>query len=235
MTASSRATRTRRSASAAATSRRREVTPAGVTCTLLGAVDPAIADWAGAFWDAEIVDGKPVIVKADDATNTLKLWQPPPSAPDAAPVPAPAAECGPFVPQLVRSGTRGHERVLLSFGCYHSWEAGAWDPAATPRWSIQDFGPALRREPLGLLGSLPAVVAEVDSPDSTPTAELQLASGFKDRLLFRPRGTDDVATFATQPGPGGLPQVAVAAGASAADPNGTYIQGFNLFLVRVHP
>ena len=178
-------------------------------------------------------------VIADNIANTLKIWQLPPATPDAAPLPAPGGDCGPFLPQLVRSGARGHERLLFTFGCYRAWQAGSWDPAATPRWSIQGHGPAIRLDPLGLLGGAPAVVAEVSSPDATPIAELHLAlqqgTTFPDRLFFRSRGTDDVATFATLPGPGGLPDTAVAAGATVTDSSGTYLLGLNLFLVRVHP
>lgn len=219
--------------------RRRDVTPTGVVWTALGVIDPGLPDWGYVSWDAEVLDGKPVVLVADSSNaNTLKLWQPGVAA-DVAPLPSPGGECDPFSVRAIRAGAPGHERLLVSFGCYRTFEFATWDPVA--RWSIAEYGAVLLLQPLGAPGGAAASVAELDSPDSTPIAELHLGlqqgGTWSDRLLFRPRGAEDVDTFAAAAGPGGLPQVAVATGLVASDPSGgsPFIRGLNLFLIRVHP
>ena len=217
--------------------RRRDVTASGVAWVAAGKVAPPSNSWVDISWDFDLVDQKPVVVVSDYRANTLAMWQPSSPTPDPATLPpVNASTCDPELVQVRRAGAAGSQRAFVTVACTRATFTATWSSAA--HWRLVEYpGGAQRLDPLGDVGGVPAAISLLPSPD-TRASELHYAvspgTGPGDRLVYRPRGAEDLASFASALDGQQLPQIAVSTGLVETTPT-TLVRGLNLYLVRVHP
>jgi len=212
--------------------RRRDVTATSVTWTPIATIDTGFTTWSDVSWDAALSAGAPVVFVANQSTNDFLAFTGA-ATPDRATLPASAVACSPLFPRAARLDA---QTELLGINCSEGPVTGTWD--ATHHFNLADLAAATRADPLGSVGGASAFMVFRDS-QGTPVVndvhvDLRRASGDSDRLVFHPRGTDDVTAAWSTVGADGLPLFSIVTGHVSSDPNAATV-GIDLYLARYHP